>query len=293
MKKLVILLMLVAAFALMGCNGRGETSITSSYGSSMISGQVVVAGVANTSPAGVEVSVRGTGMTAMLAADGQFAFANSPKDAVLDFRRAADGIEASVRVDASAGSAITIELGQATATARKSSRRRPSRPGGEKVFEFEGVIRTAAAGSIVVSTSHKEEVTIGLTAETIIRKGQTTVAAADLVPDTRVHVKARLVNDAYSAILVIVQNEGGEDDAPPAVKEYEGTVLSASATELTIRTSHKEEVKFTITDATEIRHGSATFNLAQILMGTIVHVKATTNADGTKTATLIIVQNMR
>ena len=295
MKKLAVLLMIVAAVGLMGCNGRGETSITSSYGSSMISGEVVVSGVSNTNPGGVQVSVRGTGMTATLGADGQFAFANMPEDAVLDFRRAADGIEASLRVDASAGGFVTVELQQATATAaKKSSRRRSVGRGGEKVYECEGVIRTAAAGSIVVYTSHKEEVTIGLTAETIIRKGQTLLTPADLVADTRVHVKTHLANDAYTAILVIVQDEEGEGDTPPpAVREYEGTVVSATATELVVFTSHKEEVKFTITNDTEIRRGSATFNLAQVLIGMLVHVKATANADGTNTATQVIVQNTR
>ena len=295
MKKLVILTMLAALVALTGCNGRGESSITSSYGSSMISGEVYVTGVSNTSPAGVEVSVRGTGMTATLAADGRFAFANMPEDAVLDFRRAADGIEASLRLDASAGSSVTVELQQATATAKKSSKRRAGGRSADKVYEFEGLIRTAAADSIVVYTSHKEEVTIGLAAETVIRKGKTALTPADLTVDTRVHVKARFANDAYTAVLVIVQNPAGEGEGetPPAVREYQGTVVSASATALVVYTSHKQDVTFLITDDTEIRKGSATFNLAQILIGMIVHVKATANADGTNTATLVIVQNTR
>lgn len=294
MKKAVILLMLAVALA--GCNGRRESSITGSYGSSMISGEVVLSGVANTSPAGVEVSVRGTGMTSTLGADGQFVFANAPEGAVLDFRRAADGIEASLRLDAASGF-VTVDLQQAkaTATAKKSGRRRSAGRGGEKLFEFEGVIRTAAADSIVVFTSRKEEVTIGLAADTIIRKGQTILTPADLVAGTRVHVKARFANDAYSAVLVIVQNEGeGEDDdTPPAVREYEGTVVSMSAQELVVFTSKKQEVKFVLTADTVIRRGSATFDLAQILIGMLVHVKATPNADGTNTATLVIVQNTR
>ena len=294
MKKLLILMML-GAVGLLGCNGRGESPITGNYGSSMISGEVVVSGMANTSPAGVEVSVRGTGMTATLGADGQFAFANVPEGAQLDFRRAADGIEASLRVDPTSGF-ITIELQQnkAAATAKKS-RRRSGGKGGEKVYEFEGLIRSAAADSIVVYTSHKEEVTIGLAADTIIRHGQTILTPADLLVDTRVHVKARLANDAYTAVLVIVQNEddGEEDDTPPAVREYEGKVVSMTATELVVFTSHKKEETFILTADTVIRKGSATFDLAQILIGMLVHVKATGNEDGTKTATLVIIQNTR
>jgi hypothetical protein len=295
MKKVVILLML-AAVALLGCNGRGESTITGGgYGSSVISGEVFLSGVANSSPAGVQVSVRGTGMTAILGADGRFAFANMPEGAVLDFQRGADGIQASLTLDPGA-TAVTVELqqAQAVATAKKSGRRRAGGGGGEKVYEFEGVIRSAAADSIVVFTSHKQEVTIGLTAETTIRKGQTMLAAADLTAGTRVHVKARSASNLYSAVLVIVQNEddGGEDDPPAsAVRQYEGRVVRSTATELVVFTSKKEEVTFLITADTEIRRSQATLNLAQVLMGMLVHVKATSNADGTRTANLVIVQN--
>jgi hypothetical protein len=296
MKKIVVLIMLAAVGVMgaTGCNGRGESTITGGYGSSMISGEVFLTGVSNTSPAGVEVSVRGTGMTATLGADGQFAFANMPEGAVLDFSRAADGIEASLTLEATSGH-VTVELQQAKAvTTAKKSRRRSGAGGGEKVYEFEGLIRSAAADSIVVYTSHKQEVTIGLTPETIIRKGQTILTPADLTVDTRVHVKARKANDLYTAVLVIVQDEDdGEDDTPPAVREYEGKVVGATATELVVFTSHKQEVTFVITADTVIRKGSTTFNLAQILIGMLVHVKATANADGTNTATLVIVQNMR
>jgi hypothetical protein len=295
MKKVLVLMML-AAVALMGCNGRGESMITGDYGSSMISGEVHLSGVSNTSPEGVQVSVRGTGMTATLGADGRFAFANMPEGAVLDFQRPSDAIDASLDLDGTA-SFVTVELQQAkaVATAKKSGRRRSGAGGGEKLHEFEGVIRTAAADSIVVYTSHKQEVTIGLVAGTTIRKGQTALTPADLAVDTRVHVKARLANDVYTAALVIVQDaEGEDDDVPPppaAVREYEGRVVAATAGSLTVFTSKKAEVSFLITPGTQIRRGSAGFNLGQILIGMLVHVKATPNADGTITADLIIVQN--
>lgn len=300
MKKVLILMMLAAA-ALTGCNGRGESTVTGGgYGSSMISGEVHLAGVANTSPAGVQVSVRGTGMTAMLGADGQFAFANVPEGAVLDFQRASDSIEASLGLEPASGF-ITVELRQASAvatTAKKSGRRRSGAGGGEKVYEFEGLIRTVAADSIVVYTSHKVEVTIGLAPETIIRKGQTALTAADLTVGTRVHAKARLANDLYTAVLVIVQNPADDEDngpvqPPGTVREYQGTVVRSTATELVVFTSKKVEVTFLITPDTVIRKGSATMNLVQVLNGMLVHVKATANADGTNTANLVIVQKTK
>jgi hypothetical protein len=298
MKKLAVLMMLAAVglVAGVGCNGRGESTITGGYGSSAISGEVFLSGVADTSPAGVQVSVRGTGMTATLGTDGKFAFANIPEGAVLDFSRASDSIDAALELGTTSGF-VTVELQQAKAVAStaKKSRRRAGAGGGDKVTEFEGVIRTAAADSIVVYTSHKQEVTIGLTADTVIRKGQTILTPADLLVDTRVHVKAKFANDAYTAVLVIVQNEDGEgeEETPGAVKEYEGTVVSSTDTSLVVFTSKKVEVTFTVNDATVIRKGSATWNLAQILIGMRVHVKATVNADGTNTANLVIVQNTR
>ncbi|HET8775583.1 MAG TPA: DUF5666 domain-containing protein [Thermoanaerobaculia bacterium] len=301
MKKVLVLMMLAAA-GLTGCSGRGESTVTGGgYGSSMISGEVHLAGVANTSPAGVQVSVRGTGMTATLGADGQFAFANVPEGAVLDFQRASDSIEASLGLEPASGY-IAVELRQASAvatTAKKTSRRRSGAGGGEKLYEFEGVVRTAAADSIVVYTSHKVEVTIGLTPETLIRKGHTALTSAGLTVGTRVHAKARLANDVYTAILVIVQNPGEDedDDVPPpppaTVREYEGKVVSSTATELVVFTSKKVEVTFLITADTVIRKGSATMNLAQVLNGMLVHVKATANADGTNTANLVIVQKTK
>ena len=291
-RQLTVVMGVVAMLA--ACNGRRETTLTGSYGQSMLSGEVVMEGVRGGSPAGVEVSVRGTGMSMVVGEDGQFAFAGVADAADLDFRRAADGIEASLRVEANAGF-ITVGLGkaQATATKKKTSKRRGYGGSPTPIYEFEGVIRSAAADRIVVYTSHKVEQEIGLVAETIIRKGNTTLTPADLTVDTRVHVKTRKVADAYVAVLVIVQNPGddGGEDAPPAVREYEGTVRSASATELVVYTSHKVEVTFTVNGDTVIRKGSTPVAAADLQIGWTVHVKATPGADGANaTATLVIVQ---
>jgi hypothetical protein len=54
------------------------------YGDQVVAGQVVMASeMDNSSPAGVEVSVVGTGMSAILAADGRFTFAGVPANAEL------------------------------------------------------------------------------------------------------------------------------------------------------------------------------------------------------------------
>lgn len=285
-------LVIVAAAA---CNGRHETP-TASYGQGMLAGEVIMSeGAGSGSPAGVEVGVRGTGMTMVLAEDGLFSFAGVPAGAELDFRRAADGIEASLHVDQSSGY-VVVELAKTTATASskaKGSKRRGASKTRETVYEFEGTIVTAAPDSIVVFTSKKVEQTIAIAADTIIRKGNQTVAPADLAEDMRVHVKARKADDVYTAAVIIVQQDGTGGEDRPAVREYEGTVRSSSATELVVFTSHREEVTFAVNEDTVIRKGNTPIAPEDILIGTRVHVKATVAEDGTATATSVWVQNTR
>lgn len=293
-KYLGVVVAVMTLLALAACRGNERSTVTGGYGSGVITGEVVM--TESGSPAGVEISVRGSGQSAVLAADGRFAFGGLPEAVDLELRRA-DGINASLRLDEASGH-VVIELAQTTA--RKSSgRRRSIRGGGTvKVQQFEGVIREAAAEEIVVYTSHKEEVTIGLDATTVIRKGNTTLTPADLLVDWRVHVKAQKnAENKWVALLVIVQNTGeddgeGEDDAP-AVREYEGTVVSASETELVIFDSHKTEVTFVINGETEIRKGNTAVPAADIQEGWRVHVKATSGDDGTKTAVRVTIQNTK
>lgn len=287
MKLRHLTLVAVIAIALVACKSE-RSSMTGSYGGGLLSGQVSITG--GGSPAGVEVSIRGTGMTTVLTDEGRFTFASVPERADLDFRRA-DGLAGSLRLEEGETS-LHVELGPNGA--KKSSRRRAAR-GGEKVYEFEGLVRGATDTEVVVFTSKQVDVTIGLTPETIIRKGNQILTAADLVPDTRVHVKAKKTDETYTAVLVIVQNqEDGEDDGegeePKARKEFEGTVISAAADQLVIFDSHKEEVTFVIDAQTIIRKGNTPIAAADIQAGWRVHVKATTADDGTKTATQVIVQ---
>lgn len=290
MKPTRIFIAALLLIALGACNEHHET-VTGAYGNAMVAGQVVMSG--SGSAAGVRVSVRGTGMSATLAGDGQFAFANVPENVVLDFTRAADDIEASMDVEANSGF-LVVELAQSSA--HRSSRRRSTGPTRDKVYELEGVIRSVAADSIVVFTSHKEEVTVTIASDTIIRQGHDMLAAADLVAGARVHVKTKKVDDVYTAIQIILQNGGGDDGGendPPAVREYEGTVQSASDAQLVVFTSHRETVTFVLTAETDIRKGNTPVAPASILIGTRVHVKAAQGTDGSNTATQVIVQNTR
>ena len=285
LRRVIVVAVLMMAVA--ACRGDRET-ITGSYGSGFLAGSVVLDGI-DGSPDGVEVSVRDTGMAMTLGADGRFAFSGVPENAVLDFRRA-DGIQASLAVAGAGRGPMLVTLGKDNA--HKGSTRGNKN---KDKAEFEGVIRTASAESITVFTSHQEEILIGFITETVIRKGHQILTPADLVADMRVHVRARKVGDKYVAQEVVVQE--GEDDGEggerPAVREYEGTVVSAGATELVMLDSHRAEVRFVLTAETVIRKGDATVAPADLLPGDRVHVKATVGADGVATAVQVIVQKAK
>ena len=291
-RKVMMVLMLVAVAA---CRRETSSNITGSYAGNVLSGTVVLDGIEG-SPGGLEVSVRDTGMVTTLGADGHFAFANVPDNAVLDFRRS-DGIQASFELTGNGGKgSIIIEVGRSRA-GKSTGRGRSTRD----KREFEGVIRSASAEGIVVYTSHKEEVSIGLADETVIRRGSEILTAADLVPDMRVHVRARRVDEGYVAQQIVVQgddddddgDDDGDDDERPALRQYEGTIVSASATELVITDSHRNQVTFAITAETIIRKGNTTVAAADLRPGQRVHVKATVADDGASTAVQIVLQNTR
>ena len=287
-------IMLLIALAVAGCqkNERAATPLTGVSGASVISGDVQMAD--GSSPAGVEVSLRGTGMTTVLAEDGRFAFGSAPEEAELLFRRASDAVEASMKTESNAGH-LQIELAKREA---KHGGRRRGVGRGAKVREYEGLIVSADATQLVMFTSKKEEVTIAIVPQTVIRHGGTLLTAADLTPDTRVHVKARTVEDVLTAVQVIVQNDDedddsddGDDDEPAVRREYEGIVVSTTDAQIVLLDSHREEVTFNVTPATIIRKGNRTVALADIEAGWRLHVRTAPAADGTLDALVVIVQN--
>ena len=88
---------------LAACRDR-ERSLSQTYGEGVLSAQVVVgSSMVNRDPAGIQVMVRGTGMTTTLASDGRFTFAGVPENAELQFTRPADAINASPSLGRSSG----------------------------------------------------------------------------------------------------------------------------------------------------------------------------------------------
>jgi hypothetical protein len=254
----------VAAMAgLAACNNRHE-SLTGTYGAGVVTGQVVMAAGTSASPDGVRVSVVGTGMSTLLGPDGQFTFAGVPDEAELRFTRD-DGIDARLGVPV-AGRALVIELNGNAAKAGKK-RAAPS----VVPIEIEGLIKTVAPGSLVITTSHKEDVTVVLTDATVIRHGQTAVAAADLEPGDRVHVKAMVKDGVKTALQVIVQNQEKDDDESDgeegATMTANGVVKSVGATSLVVGSVPKGDVTVQVLAGTIIKKQGVHITLAGIKPG--------------------------
>jgi hypothetical protein len=230
------------------------------------------------SPAGVSVTLRGTSISTILPADGQFAFAGAPEAGELSFERASDGISALLRVEPGSGP-LVVELAKNSAK-KSSSKRRSGRGGsgsGIKVTQFEGVISSATPAGIVLSTSKQVDQAIAFDIATIIRKGKTSLTPADLVAAMRVHVKAQQVNGAYVATLVIVQNDGSDDDDDEpegdAVK-VSGRIASIAGTTLTVE-SGRGAIAVQTDAATRIERRGSAILLTDLAAGQKVKIEGT------------------
>lgn len=283
-----LLLAVLVVTSLAACN-RERASLTSSYGQGVVTGQVTMAEGLG-SPAGLEVSVRGTGMSVTLADDGRFAFAGVPQNAALDFRRGADGVNATMRLMTNEGF-VAVEVNKDGTSMKRRG------PGGESVTELEGTVLRISATELVLEDRRAGETTVVLNAATVIRKGNAAVLPADVAAGTRVHVRATKAGDVLTALLVIVQktnddDDDGDDDTPGFRREHEGIVKAATATSLTLLNSHGEEVTFVLDAATVIRKGKTILTAADLQPDLRVHVRATEGAAG-PIATLVIVQGGR
>lgn len=282
-------LVIVVAALLVACN-RHEASLTGSYGERVVAGRAVMASeMADASPAGVQVVVVGTGMSASLAADGRFTFVGVPENAELQFSRA-DGIDARVRVSSSSAP-LVVELNGTKGNSHRHSVGQKD-PGPSQ--QIEGTIQSVGTGSIVVLDSHGATDTITVNDKTLIRKGDQTVKLADLKANDRVHVKATTVDNKLTASQIVVQDaEDGDDnggDHGNPQQQFEGSLVSATPTLITVHSSHGSDVDITINSSTVIRQGDKTLTAADLKKGMHVHVQATMSADKKLTATQVIVQ---
>ena len=248
----------VAVVLVVACRDR-EQSVAGTYGMSSVNGQVVM--TSGGSPAGVTVTVRGTGQTAILGEDGRFSFSGVPDDVQLIFTRS-DGIHATVAASGTAGP-IVVEL----SASHGRSRSAPSSPHAE----YEGLVKSVSATELVIVDSHRGDTTFTLDAHTVISK-------PDLKAGDRVHVVASKQSDnTLLALFVTAQNTTGHNETA----EFEGIVKAIAADSITLTTPGG--VIALAIDA------STLFQPAAPVAGDRVHVRAAKTADGL-VATLIKVQ---
>jgi hypothetical protein len=295
MKKNILSLLPAATLILLpflvGCS-KGEDSVT---GPGMAdSGQVMPVGdLAGASPAGIRVTAfgqaaltSGSGRSAyadkvaVTDAAGRFTFTGLSGGSVqLAFSRD-DGISASVAVSTAAAT-VVIDLQKKQASVHGE---------GLTTRELEGLITAISATSISVNDASSGPQTAAITTATVIRKGETTLTAGDLKIGDRVHVKASVGTDgALTAFEIILQNDGTTGGQ---TQELEGPITAVSDTSITVMNASTAKAETAaITASTVIRKGNTPLTAKDLKIGDRVHVKTTAAADGSLTATEILLQN--
>ncbi len=291
---LVSLALLILVPLLAGCSG-GENSITGpSTGGSALSGQVMPIGdLAGASPAGISVTALGQAAvtaaagrsalvdkTAITDATGRFALMGlSNGNVELAFSRG-DGINAHLVVNASVAKVvIDLQKGQATIHS------------GGQTMELEGPITAVSDTSItVMNASAAKPETAAITTSTVIRMGGTALTAKELKVGDRVHVKTITNADGtLTATEIMLQNDG---QTGGQTMELEGPITAVSDTSITVMNASTGKPETSaITKSTVIRMGNTPLTAKDLKVGDRVHVKTITNADGTLTATEIMLQN--
>ena len=256
-KQLLVLLFVVITA---GCRDR-ETPITGAAGANILQGTVVMRGaLAGSSPAGIQVRVLGTGMSAQVSESGQFLFAGVPDHVELRLTRE-DDIDMTYTVQTTARPLVVKVDGQ-------GGRRRAA----AHLEQYEGLIKEVSATSITITDSHRGDVVFVINAQTIIRKGNQTIAATDLLAGQRVHVSSRTDDQSrHLAVEIKLQDENGDDDSgdhdqTPTVTAN-GTVAKVNADSLVVHRHEGDDVTVNVDNTTVIRRQGQTIMLSEILVG--------------------------
>ena len=131
--------------------------------------------------------------------------------------------------------------------------------------EIEGVIKAVNATQIVVTDSHKNDVTVNITKDTVFRGGDVPITATDLAVGDHVEIKAAMVDNALNALVVKDEKE---------VLEIVGVIKSVSGNEIVITDAQQHDTTVELTDHTIIRHGDQMLTAGDLVVGEQVEVKA-------------------
>jgi uncharacterized lipoprotein NlpE involved in copper resistance len=100
------------------------------------------------------------------------------------------------------------------------------------------------------------------------------------------------VSASVATVVVDLQKKQATiREAGQSTRELEGLITAISVTLITVNDASSGPQTAAITPTTVIRKGNTTLTPADLKIGDRVHVKTTANADGTLTATEIMLQN--
>lgn len=161
-------------------------------------------------------------------------------------------------------------------------------------LELEGKLLAVSETEVEVDAAGRGPLVVTIDEYTVIRKGNRSYAPADLEVGWRVHVKAAGDGESLRAIEIKVQNtktDDGDDENPGAMKvELQGTIVSVSATEITVDAAGKGPTTAIIDENTVIRHGNRKLTPEDLKEGDQVHVKAERDGEDDLVARTIMLQ---
>jgi hypothetical protein len=152
-----------------------------------------------------------------------------------------------------------------------------------QLLEIDGVIKSVSTTQLVVTDASNHDVTVKITADTVIRKGDHAATVGDLAVGDRVEVKASVSGNVNTAVSIHVESEH------PELLEVHGVIRSVSPTQIVVTDAANHDVTVKITSTTVIRKGDRAATTSDLAVGDRVEVKALVNA-GVNTAVLIQAQ---
>lgn len=156
--------------------------------------------------------------------------------------------------------------------------------------EIEGSVTAVASDHIVVHTRSGDDVTIGVTTDTIIRGDDHMLGLSDIKVGDHVSVEARVNADkSLTALRIEVGNDQGDGNNHNSV-ELTGVIASISTGSINV-TAGGKSVVVNISTTTVLRHGSTTLSISDLKVGNQVEVQGALNTDGSIAATLIQVED--
>ena len=129
----------------------------------------------------------------------------------------------------------------------------------------------------MVNDSHKVDVTVTITTDTIIRHGDQTLTPNDLKVGDRVHVKAKVTGSDNVAIEIMLQNgENGDDGQGGQMMTANGRVTGTDVGQITVASQPHGDVVVMVDVNTIIR------KQGDVIMLDGIHLDDEVNAMGTR-----------